>query len=218
MFSFLKNLIKMIVIHLPGKPGFVLRNSYYKKKFKSLGKNFLVEPGVNIEGYEFIEIGDNVRIDRDCIIHSGKIKKKDNNYSLDNSKFNGEIGNIYIGDEVRVNARSSIYGYGGVKIGKLSVLAEGTKIFSSTHIPFDPEKPNDKIFIKHSNNYENTPSLDSPILIDENSFIAVNCVLFPGSHIGKDSFVAPTSVVKGSFEDNSYIEGNPAIKTKNRFG
>ncbi len=202
---------------MPGGIGFSLRRSYYKKKMMSLGKNFIVGTGVNIEGCKFIKIGDNVRIDNDCIISTDITKISEKNYYIENSKFTDERGKLIIEDEVRINARSSIYGYGGVKIGKLSVLSESTKIFSSTHIPNDINNPSEKIYIKHSDSYKDTPSLESPIVICENSFIGVNCVFFPGSLIGKDSFVAPYSVIKNQFDENSYIEGNPAIKIKKRF-
>ena len=202
---------------MPGGIGFSLRRSYYKKKMMSLGKNFIVGTGVSIEGCKFIKIGDNVRIDNDCIISTDITKINKNNYYIENSKFTDERGTLLIEDEVRINARSSIYGYGGVKIEKMSVLSESTKIFSSTHIPNDINNPSEKIYIKHSDNYKDTPSLESPIVICENSFIGVNCAFFPGSVIGKDSFVAPYSVIKNQFDENSYIEGNPAIKIKKRF-
>ena len=217
LFKFIKNFIKMILIYMPGEMGFSLRRNFYKKKLKSLGKNFIIETGVTLDGCEFIEIGDNVRIDRDCIIQTQVTDINSNNYSLENSKFNGERGMIYIEAEVRINARSSIYGYGGVRLGKLSVLSESSKIFSSTHIPNDLNIPSKKTYVKHSNNYIDSPSLDAPIVIEENSFIGVNCQFFPGSSIGKDSFVSPNSVVKNSFDDNCFIEGNPASKIKNRF-
>ena len=215
--NFIKNFLKLILIYMPGGIGFSLRRSYYKKKMMSLGKNFIVDTGVNIEGCKFIKIGDNVRIDRDSIIATDNTKINENNYYIENSKFSDARGILIIEDELRINARSSIYGYGGVKIGKLSVLSESTKIFSSTHIPNDINDPSKKIYIKHSDQYKNTPSLDSPVVISENTFVGVNCVFFPGSFIGKDSFVAPSSVIKNQFEDNSYIEGNPAKKIKKRF-
>jgi acetyltransferase-like isoleucine patch superfamily enzyme len=202
---------------MPGKAGFYLRRLYYKKKMKSLGKNFIVDIGVNIDGCRYIEIGDNVRIDRDAIIITDKIEINDNSYSVKSSRFLEEHSTLIIEDEVRINARSSIYGYGGVKIEKFCVLSESTKIFSLTHIPNDINDPTKEIFIKHSNNYKDTPSLVSPVVIGENSFIGVNCVFFPGSLIGKNSFVAPSSIVKDQFDDNSYIDGNPAKKIKNRF-
>lgn len=217
MFNFIKNFLKLILIYMPGKAGFSLRRQYYKKRMKSLGKNFIVDIGVNIEGCKFIEIGNNVRIDRDSIIVTDEIKLNDNNYSVENSKFSEKRGTLIIEDEVRINARSSIYGYGGVRIEKYSVLSESTKIFSLTHIPNDINDPKKQIYIKHSDNYKDTPSLDSPVVIGENSFVGVNCVFFPGTFIGKNSFVAPCSVVKNQFGDNSYIDGNPAKMIRNRF-
>ena len=217
IFNFIKSFLKLILIYMPGEIGFSLRRSYYKKKMKSLGKNFIVDIGVNIDGCKFIKIGNNVRIDRDSIIATDNLKISKNNYSIKNSKFREKRGTLIIEDEVRINARSSIYAYGGVKIGKLSVLSESTKIFSSTHIPNDINNPQKKIYIKHSNNYKNTPSLDSPVVISENSFIGINCAFFPGSTVGKDSFVAPYSVIKNQFDDNCFLEGNPAKKIKKRF-
>ena len=148
IFNFIKNFLKLILIYMPGEIGFSLRRSYYKKKMKSLGKNFDVDIGVHINGCEFIKIGNNVRIDRDSIIATDNHKIGKNNYSIKNSKFTEKPGTLIIEDEVRINARSSIYAYGGVKIGKLSVLSESTKIFSSTHIPNDINNPKKIIILR----------------------------------------------------------------------
>ena len=217
MIKLVKSIIKLLIIYMPGDFGIKIRKIYYSKKLKSLGKNVKIGIGVEIEGCEFIEIGDNVRIDKDCIIHAGISIINKKNIILENSQNNIQRGTIYIGDEVRINSRSSIYGYGGIKIDKFCVISESSKIFSSTHIPFDIEKPDQKIYIMHSNNYINTPSIESSISIGENSFLAVNSILFPGCSIGKDSFVMPNSILKDSFKDNSYIGGNPASRIKDRF-
>ena len=65
----------------------------------------------------------------------------------------------------------------------------------------------------HSIGYEwekGTPHFEKEIVIGDNSFIGANALLLPGTYIGKNCIIGGGAVVKGVFEDNSIIVGNPA--------
>lgn len=212
-----KNILKIIIIYLPGEIGFSLRRLYYKNKFKYLGKNFLINIGVIVEGPSEISIGDNVRIDSYCIISAGKIKNKKKNFHINSNKKSISIGSLTIGKNVRINARSSIYAYGGVNIMDDCVLSEGCKIFSSTHIPNDLTDTKKIIKINHANNYMDSPSVSSSIIISNNTFLGVETLIMPGTFVGANSFVAPKSFLKNTFKENSFISGSPAKRIGKRF-
>lgn len=48
------------------------------------------------------------------------------------------------------------------------------------------------------------------VYIGENSFIGMNSIILPGSHIGKNCIIGAGSVIKGDIADNSVYVGNPA--------
>ena len=54
---------------------------------------------------------------------------------------------------------------------------------------------------------------DTPndIVIGNNVWIGVNAVILKGTVIGDNSVVGANSVVKGIFDNNSLIQGNPAV-------
>jgi virginiamycin A acetyltransferase len=53
--------------------------------------------------------------------------------------------------------------------------------------------------------------------MEENVWLGLNTIVMPGVRIEKNSFSVANSVIINSFEENSYLKGNPAIKIKNRF-
>ena len=172
-----------------------------EKKIQKFGKNIFIDTNVYISGFENIEIGDDVWIGKNCIIDASNIESK----------------KLIIEKNSRIQANSSIYASHGVLIEKYTSIAEGVKIFSSTHIPNDKKDLSKVVKFEHFNKYKNSPSFEKEIIIGENNFIGLNTIILPGAVLGKNSFVALNSVVMGEFKENSYITGNPARRIKNRF-
>jgi acetyltransferase-like isoleucine patch superfamily enzyme len=66
----------------------------------------------------------------------------------------------------------------------------------------------------HLDQYENRRILiddAKPIIIEKNVWIALNCVILPGTNIGKGSIVGANSVVHGNIPAYSIVVGNPAV-------
>ncbi|MCG8580251.1 MAG: acyltransferase [Bacteroidales bacterium] len=61
------------------------------------------------------------------------------------------------------------------------------------------------------------PDLDvfGKIVVGNNTVIGMNAIILPNTVIGDNCIVAAGAVVKGKFEDNSLIMGNPAKKVMN---
>jgi len=199
--NFIKSLFLFFIINLPGKIGNKLRTTFYKKKIKIFGKNIFIDTNVYLSGYENIEIMDNVWIGKNCIIDA----------------FNNKSKKLIIGKNSRIQSNTSIYANHGVKIGKDTAIAEGVKIFSSTHTPNDKKDLGKVVKFNHIDKYENSPNFGRTIIIGENSFIGLNTIILPGVILGKNSFVGINSVVYSEFKENSYIMGNPARRVKDRF-
>ncbi len=209
------DLLMFVIIYLPGESGKRLRYMYYHKKFGNCGRNVDIDVGVVFEGIQYISIGENVRIDKYCIISTGKklsgiLNKKSNEY------FNYQEGEIIIGNNVHIAQFSLIMGYGGVFIGDDGALSSGTKIYSLTNVPCDIKNPSKIETIMPLGNPK-AQYLIGPIYFDRNVWLALNCLVFPGSVIGKNSFAANNSVITGRFPENSFLSGHPAVRIKSRF-
>ena len=61
------------------------------------------------------------------------------------------------------------------------------------------------------------PTLIGKVVLHENVWIGLDTVISPGVEIGKNSFVRSKSIVLKSFEENSYISGDPATRQRDRF-
>lgn len=109
-------------------------------------------------------------------------------------------GKIFIGDDslvsfdVQISANSTIRLGKGVAIGRGSVIAD--------HI-HNYRGPKQSILNETLTNGE-------PITIEDGVFIGVNCVISPGVHIGRSTFIGANSVVVDDLPPQSMAAGNPA--------
>ena len=105
---------------------------------------------------------------------------------------------IEIGDGVYLNGTR----FGckeSIRVGARSVLAECRILdwdFHSSH----PEHRNDPEYIR-----------GAPVMIEENVWITVDCVILKGTTIGHNSTIGPNSVVRDDIPPNSLAGGNPAV-------
>ena len=198
---------------MPGSFGIKIRYYYYKNKFKSCGKNLIIDVGVHIEGFNLISIGDNVYIDKYCIISTGN-KLIGNITYLNNKSFKGEKGEIIIGNNIHITQYCILMGYGGIELADNVVLSANSKIYSHTNLAYDLRNRNEVISLMP---YNNAPFLNAPVVINKNVWLGINSIIMPNVFIDSNSFVVTNSVVMNSFQENSYISGQPAKMIKNRF-
>jgi acetyltransferase-like isoleucine patch superfamily enzyme len=212
-FIIARDLVKLVIVYTPGSLGVVMRSAYYRRKFKKCGRNITIDVGVIINSPEMISVGDNVHIDKYCIISTGKkllgkIKRKDNLH------FKHEIGEVVIGSNVHLVEFCIVSGYGGVAIGDNCTLSAGTKIYSLSNLPYDPDDRKRVVSIMP---YEQAPFILSPVVLHQNVWAGLQVLIMPGITIGKNSFVTSNSLVMGEFSENSYLAGQPAKKIRNRY-
>lgn len=212
-FKVLSSLYLLIVTYSPGGFGNKLRAFYYRRKFKRCGNNLTIEIGTIIEGAEFISIGDNVHIDKYCIISTGN-KLIGKIYKKENINFKGNQGELIIGNNVHIVQFCVIMAFGGIKIGNYCTLSSGCKLYSLTNISYDLEDKTRPISIMP---YEQAPFLLGPIVLEDNVWFGLNCIAMPGATIQKNSFACSASLLMGEYPENSHISGQPAKRIKKRY-
>ena len=212
-FTITSDLIKLFVTYTPGSFGNKIRYLYYKIKLKKCGSNVIIDLGVIINGAELITIGDNVHIDKYCIISTGRVLVGQI-HKKENSSFKFKEGELIIGNNVHIVQFCVLMAYGGMHIHDFCTLSSGTKIYSLSNLPYDPD---DKKKIVSIMPYEQAPFICSPVVLEENVWLGLNCIVMPGTLVQKNSFAVSNSLLLGSYPENSYLSGNPAIKIRNRY-
>jgi acetyltransferase-like isoleucine patch superfamily enzyme len=208
-----RSLFVGIVIYLPGEAGILLRRWYYGRKLRHCGQNFTVMPGVHIGGAEYIDVGNDVTIRENAILHAGVAPAaRERREVLELGSYaDRERGVIIIRDNARIAFGAIILGYGGVSIGEKCGVGPYAIILSETfhHKGKDPGR-----VYKYSQGADPAEQcvLRGFVEMTDGAGIASNVLVLPGATIGNNSWVAPGSVVRlGGFIDRDVIaKGDPA--------
>jgi len=178
----------------------------------------MIDEGVIIQNPEWISIGDNVWIDKYCLLIAGLVNLKGVILKKRiNSNFTWQEGELIIGSGVHIGAFSIIQAHGGVYMGDYVTASAGVKIYSLSNYPY---AENDLGIITYANCMVGEDKMISyilsPIVIQSNAWIALNSIILGGT-VSRNSFIASNSVVLNDIPENSYVSGNPAKKIKARF-
>lgn len=111
---------------------------------------------------------------------------------------------IDIGDNCRIHG-TCIHAVKKIKIGNNCLIAANTQIIDSNGHQTCMINPIDRLNLKDEG---------KEIIIEDNVWIAANCIILGGSHIKEGSIITAGSVVKGVVEEKSIYGGNPAILIK----
>ena len=203
---------------LDGELGYKLRYKYYKKRLKHLGRGAMIDTGVFIQGAEYISIGENTHIDKNCIL-VGSPADLDLSYRYvkvrENPLYIGAAGEIFIGRECHISQNAMLYGYGGIHIGDNSTLSAGAKIYSLTSMAYNPFDRSEIVSIVPYSG--KSPTLEGPVVLGDNVWVGIDTVVSPGASLGDNTFIKSFSIVNSSFENNSYAGGVPAKYIRNRY-
>ncbi|MFN3785618.1 MAG: acyltransferase [Thiothrix sp.] len=211
---FIDNLLRGAIRNISGSVGRKIRYWYYSRRLGGCGKNVIIDEGVIIQGSRDIYLGDNVWIDRYCILMAGKVPLEPNAKVHNNPNYQHGEGELHIGNNVHITPYSLIQAHGGVQIGNNCGTGAGAKIYSLTNLPTDSNNPERRVCYSWGGELA---QLSAPIVIGNNVGIGLGAVVLPAVTIEDDCFVAPYSVVMSPVKANSFVSGNPARKIKDRF-
>jgi len=121
----------------------------------------------------------------------------------DFTTINNGVGDIYIGDRTRIGLGCTLIG--PVKIGNDVRIAQNVVLSGLNH-----KYEDDSVPISGQGVTVNS------IVVEDESWIAANCVVLPGVTIGKHAVVSAGSIVRRNVPSYAVVSGNPAKVIKRR--
>lgn len=185
-FSSLFDVHHSFITNMTGPVGMKLRQWYWKKKFKQMSKNVLLDVGLVITSPENISISEYTWIDAYC-------------------RLDAVLGNIAIGKRVHVAQGAILSGGGGLILEDYVGISAGAKIYSHSEAPRDGKRMSGPMV---PNRYKSFVS--APVTIKKDAFIGAGAVVLPGVTIGEGAIVAANSLVNKNIPDYSIAVGIPA--------
>jgi len=211
-------IIKTIIFHCPGPIGHRLRARYWRQKLQYLGNRVKIDVGVYFQHPEFISIDDDSWIDRHVIILAGPDQSSRARKYIENPSFRLNKGSVFIGKRNHIAPFCILSGMAGIQLGDDCTLAAGSKLYSFSHHYRSLEEPENRNIIFGSRSASTQQyMIEGPIVLGDNVGTGLNTIILPGVSIQKESFVAINSVVYSSFNENSFLKGDPAKYIKPRF-
>ena len=111
---------------------------------------------------------------------------------------------IILGENCRIGG-ACFHAYRSIKIGDKCLIGTNTNIIDAHGHPVSLERYGDRV-----KNIDDS----KPVVIEKNCWIAINCVVLPGTHVGEGTIVSANSVVSGEIPAHCIVAGNPAIVIK----
>jgi len=213
------DLLFMPILYFPGIIGNKFRYIYWKARLNSLGKNSIIDVGVQIINPKWISIGENTHIDKFSILAAGPLREGMRVIcNKTNDNFTGEKGQLIIGDNVYIAPNALINAHGGVIINDNTSVSSGVKIFSVSNHYRNLVNPKDSTLYTFSHQVSDTQQciIIGSVVMKKNSGVGFNSVVLPGTTIGKRSWIGILSYVYNDIPDNVIASGAPAKIIKKR--
>lgn len=152
--------------------------------FKSVGKDVLISEKASIYNPQFIELGNEVRIDDFAILSAGP-----NGFAL--------------GNYVHIACNASLIGKGRIEISDFSGLSGRAIVYSSNddysgNFMMGPILPPEFTNITHA-----------PVFIGKHTAIGAGSIVLPNVRIGNGVSIGALSVVRKDVKDLAICLGNP---------
>ena len=189
------------LLHRPflgGTKGLVLVGPRVKLRNRGhirLGRNFVIEEGAEVQGLSKngVRFGDNVTVGALSMIRPS-------------GYYGRAIGvGLEVGDRSNIGPYAYIGASGGISIGDDVMMGPRVSMFAENHNFASTETPM----------REQGVSLGS-IVIEDDCWLAANCVILSGVRIGRGSVVAAGSIVNKDVPPYSIVGGNPARVIRSR--
>ena len=143
------------------------------------------------------------RMTRMDILPFNKFHIGDDSTVEDFTTINNGVGDVSIGDRTRIGLGCTLIG--PVKVGNDVRIAQNVVLSGLNHKYEDDSVPISEQGVTTNN-----------IIVEDEAWIAANCVVLPGVTIGKHSVVSAGSIVRRNVPAYSVVSGNPAKVIKKR--
>jgi acetyltransferase-like isoleucine patch superfamily enzyme len=207
------------ILYIPGSIGNRLRALYYRPRLKYMGRNVLLDVGVQIQNPKYISIGDNTWIDKYVILLAGMPWPGRVTYYKQNRDYPGQEGELRIGKNCHIAPYSLISGHGGVWLGDNLTVASGCRVYSFSHhyrnLADRDDPRRDYVFTSRAPEADQA-MISGPVVMQDNTALGLNSVILPGVTIGAGSWVGSMSLVTKDVEAGLVVVGNPAVITKKK--
>ena len=159
--------------------------------FASVGENVQISEKASIYGAEYIEIGNNVRIDDFCVLAAG-------------------LGGIQIGNYVHIAVGSTLIGSKNIKLNDFSGLSSRVSIYSSSDDYSGLTMTNPTVPDTYKNIYSAAVYLGRHVIVGSGS------VILPGVRLEDGVAVGALSLITKNCDYFGVYSGNPARRIKER--
>jgi galactoside O-acetyltransferase len=162
-----------------------------------LGKDTLIDQGVEINRPDRVDIGNNCHIERGVLLSVGS-----------------DGGEIVIEDGVLLGAFSHIAGRGGVRIGEFTATGANVHIYSVTNLPYHMERLGELVSMSHTIPVSQQSVEESSVDIGSYVFLGYGSLILPGTSIGDGTIVHALAEVSGGFPAFAILSGHGPAKQK----
>jgi acetyltransferase-like isoleucine patch superfamily enzyme len=202
----------------------------YRDRFKSCGKNVVIDDNVFIEHPERLEVGDNVRFDRGFYMQDGPVVGRigSNIRFYPNCLIQGSAGRFIIGDnvdffpgtyislgdassfvEIGHNSHFApncvLYGWGGLKIGPYCNIAAHCVFATVGHDPVIRDKPMALV-----------GACRGPITLVEDVWLGASVTITADVTIARGCIIGANAVVTRDTQPYGLYVGVPARRLRDR--
>ena len=192
---------------IPGALGLVLRKIMYPKLFSRVGRGVVFGRNVTVRCGHNIVIGDGVVIDDYVVLDGrGAIGKKieiGNNVVLNRGcVVQSKLGDLVIGNHSTVGAGSAVISQGGVEIGSWVGIAGGCEVSGGLFEPAEQGDDGAAPFRRYTK---------GPVIIGDNTIMAYGAIIIDGVVVGKKCMIGPGCVVMANMPDDTVASMRPAM-------
>jgi acetyltransferase-like isoleucine patch superfamily enzyme len=180
----------------------------YRQRFKSCGKNVVIDANVFIETPELFEVGDNVHFYPNCYIQgAGPVKVADRVDFFPGTYIStGDASSlIEIGHNTHFAPYCVLYGWGGLRIGNYCNIAAHCVFATIGHDPIIREKP-----------MATAPAVKGPITLVEDVWLGANVTVTSNVTIERGCIIGANAVVNRSTDAFGLYCGVPARRIRDR--
>lgn len=200
-----ETLFTSVAAFMPLRFGIIIRRILYSAILGKVGKFLHAGTGIELHNADLVEVGDNVRIDRDVRIRNvgrfSKIRLGNRvriSRGVDIKIHSYPGGELFVDDRTTIGPYSCISGY-SIKIGKSCLIAPHVGIFANNH----NFEAHDILIKDQGHTYRG-------IVIGDDCWLGSGAKILDGVTLGRGCVVGAGAIVTKDLPDYAIAVGVPA--------